>query len=53
MSIIKGDADKRAMFDQAMEVIADDVAKVSWRDGAIHGDVVQLHEFHRFAKWSI
>jgi predicted nucleic acid-binding Zn-ribbon protein len=26
MSIIKGDADKRAMFDQAMEVIADDVA---------------------------
>ena len=26
MSIIKGDTDKRAMFDQAMEVIADDVA---------------------------
>lgn len=26
MSIIKGDADKRAMFDQAMEVVADDVA---------------------------
>lgn len=26
MSIIKGDSDKRAMFDQAMEVIADDVA---------------------------
>ncbi|HRO09080.1 MAG TPA: hypothetical protein PK047_09445 [Saprospiraceae bacterium] len=26
MSIIRGDADKRAMFDQAMEVIADDVA---------------------------
>jgi hypothetical protein len=26
MSIIKGDGDKRAMFDQAMEVIADDVA---------------------------
>ncbi len=26
MSIIKGDADKRAIFDQAMEVIADDVA---------------------------
>lgn len=26
MSIIKGDPDKRAMFDQAMEVIADDVA---------------------------
>ena len=26
MSIIKGDNDKRAMFDQAMEVIADDVA---------------------------
>ncbi|MEZ4911227.1 MAG: hypothetical protein R2774_10240 [Saprospiraceae bacterium] len=26
MSIIKGDADKRAMFDQAMEAIADDVA---------------------------
>lgn len=34
MSIIKGDADKRAMFDQAMEVIADDVAnKVGrWND---------------------
>ena len=26
MSIIKGDADKRAIFDQAMEHIADDVA---------------------------
>ena len=26
MSIIKGDGDKRAMFDQAMEVIADDVS---------------------------
>jgi phage shock protein A len=26
MSIIRGDSDKRAMFDQAMEVIADDVA---------------------------
>ena len=26
MSIIKGDSDKRAMFDQAMEVIADDVS---------------------------
>jgi len=26
MSIIRGDADKRALFDQAMEVIADDVA---------------------------
>ncbi|MEE9439430.1 MAG: hypothetical protein V3V14_10550 [Saprospiraceae bacterium] len=26
MSIIRGDGDKRAMFDQAMEVIADDVA---------------------------
>jgi len=26
MSIIKGDADKRAMFDQALEVIADDVS---------------------------
>jgi phage shock protein A len=26
MSIISGDSDKRAMFDQAMEVIADDVA---------------------------
>ncbi len=26
MNIIKGDPDKRAMFDQAMEVIADDVA---------------------------
>lgn len=26
MNIIKGDTDKRAMFDQAMEVIADDVA---------------------------
>lgn len=26
MNIIKGDGDKRAMFDQAMEVIADDVA---------------------------
>lgn len=26
MSIIKGDADKRAMFDQAMEAITDDVA---------------------------
>jgi predicted nucleic acid-binding Zn-ribbon protein len=26
MSIIKGDSDKRAMFDQAMEVVADDVA---------------------------
>lgn len=26
MSIIKGDPDKRAMFDQAMEVVADDVA---------------------------
>jgi phage shock protein A len=26
MSIIKGDTDKRAMFDQAMEVMADDVA---------------------------
>jgi hypothetical protein len=26
MSIIKGDADKRAMFDQAMEYVADDVA---------------------------
>lgn len=26
MSIIKGDSDKRAIFDQAMEVIADDVA---------------------------
>ena len=26
MSIIKGDADKRAMFDQALEHVADDVA---------------------------
>ena len=26
MDIIKGDSDKRAMFDQAVEVIADDVA---------------------------
>jgi hypothetical protein len=26
MSIIKGDSDKRAMFDQALEAVADDVA---------------------------
>ena len=28
-SIIKGDADRRAMFDQALEYVADDVAKQS------------------------
>ena len=26
MSIIKGDADRRVMFDQALEYVADDVA---------------------------